>query len=346
MTMAQADCQISHHLSPVSGVMVPEEDAGQRLDVWLTRKYPYLSRAQLQKSIHEGRVLVAGKPGKPGHVLRTGERVNVAGDVEHPPPQPEGGLVCVSADLATAVVVLHEDEALMVVNKPRGLTVHPGAGTRQATLTHILQARGQQLSTLGGPDRPGIVHRLDKETSGVLLIAKTDAAHLHLSQQFKDRTIHKQYLALVNGTPKEPAGFIELSVGRHPVQRKKMSVHATSSKMASTEFQVCESFDQFALLKVVIHTGRTHQIRVHLSHLGHPVVGDMVYGGGKRRALSAATNMGTPALLQAIKELTGQALHAQSITFIHPITQRQQTAEALLPHDMLHILNHLREPLP
>lgn len=232
--------------------------------------------------------------------------------------------------------IIYEDEHLVVIEKPRGLAVHPGAGERLPTVVDVLQAGGRALSGVGPDERAGIVHRLDKETSGVMVVCKTDAAHWKLAEDFAARRITKKYAALVCGVP-VLRGRVEAPIVRHPVNRKKMTIDSTG-RPAITEFQVVRSWPKFALLDIVLLTGRTHQIRVHLTHLHHPVVGDDVYGGGRSRALQTAPNESARA---AIEALSGQALHATHLAFAHPITQAPIEFESPLPMDMLRIIEAL-----
>jgi len=325
--------------------IVQPTDAGKRMDVCLLNHLPNYSRARVQRHIREGGVRADGRLVKPGYVLRGGEKIGwtpliraarpVVGESPTPHESPTIALEC------DPIEALYDDNSFFAINKPRGLVVHRGSGTRGPTLVDLLVAQGKSLAALPGPDRPGIVHRLDKETSGVLLIAKTDEAHVHLCSQFKERQIHKTYVAIVNGIPRETKGVIHTTIGRHPRQRKKMSTHAIGGRPALTEYRVLESYNQFALIELILHTGRTHQIRVHLNHIGHPVVGDPTYGG-RKRALHAAGQWKGSHLKQALTQLSGQALHAAAITLRIPDTGCELTIEAPLPQDMHNLLRILR----
>jgi len=210
--------------------------------------------------------------------------------------------------------IIYEDKDILVINKPRGLTVHPGAGNRSGTLVNALLHHCRDLSGIGGVERPGIVHRLDKDTSGILLVAKNDKAHQVLSAQFKDRTIQKTYLAIVKGNPKKDEGTIAEPIGRHPVNRKKMAV-SHKGREAVTHYKVLKRFKEYSLVELKPKTGRTHQLRVHLAHIGHSILGDPVYGKGN-----------------------AQLLHAYKIKFTHPRTEKELEFEAKLPDDMLKLI--------
>jgi 23S rRNA pseudouridine1911/1915/1917 synthase len=242
-------------------------------------------------------------------------------------PQPE--------DIAVAVV--HEDGHLIVVNKPAGLVVHPGAGTAHGTLVNALLRHVHDLSGVGGVLRPGIVHRLDKGTSGLLVVAKDDETHRALVRQFAGRTIEKEYLALVLGVPARAAGEVDAPIGRDPVHRQKMSVRAARGREARSSWRVEERFDGAALLRVRIHTGRTHQIRVHLSSIGHPVAGDARYGGTRTPSSRQAVSRET------LLSLDQPALHAARLAFTHPASGERLSFEAPLPPDLLAVLERLRD---
>lgn len=248
--------------------IVPPEGEDQRLDRWLCARLPDLSRSRIQKLIHGGHVLVDGRRGKPSTPLTPGTRVEVSiPSVEAPQLEPE------EMDLS----ILYEDDDIVVVDKPSGLVVYPAAGNRTGTLIQgLLHTR--KLASVGAPERPGVVHRLDKETSGALVVAKSDAAYYHLIRQFKEREVQKTYLALVHGRVEEDEGRIEASIGRDVRHRQRMAVRERGGRPALTEFSVLQRFTDATLLSVSPHTGRTHQIRVHLTAIGHPIVGDPLYG--------------------------------------------------------------------
>ncbi len=266
------------------------EDAGERLDLFLSRFGLWPSRSFVQKIIANGGVTIDGKVLKASYRLEEGDRITVSW--EEPKPlmaEPE----------AIPLDILYEDADLIVVNKPRGMVVHPAAGNYRGTLVNALLDHCRDLSGIGGVIRPGIVHRLDKDTSGILVAAKNDFAHLHLAAQLKARTMKRVYQVLVHGNPPE-SGRVEAPIGRDPVARKKMAVVA-NGKPAATNYRVVEYFSKFALLEARLESGRTHQIRVHLSYIGYPVVGDPLYGRKRE-----------------IVPISGQALHAGMLGFIHP----------------------------
>ena len=285
---------------------VERTDAGQRLDLFLARSLPAFSRSRLQFLIREKFVALNGNPARPRDPVRSGDVIEwrepeIAKIESKPEPM----------DLE----ILFEDDDLLVLDKPAGLVVHPGAGHQHHTLVNALLAHCKNLSCIGGKERPGIVHRLDKETSGALVVAKNDAAHRDLSKQFADRTTGKVYLALVAGTLRKPAGTIDAPIARHPVHRQRMSTGQRAGRSAKTEYRLLRSSADRSLLECTIHTGRTHQIRVHLHHLGHPVLGDKVYGG-KRAG-----------------NFPRQMLHAWKLSFRHPRSAKPLTFTAPIPSD-------------
>jgi len=309
---------------------VKRTESGLRLDVFLVRQQSDLSRARLQRLIENGRVAINRVT-----AIRASRKLR-AGDVvvlEEPPAAPPALL---SQDIPLSI--LYEDHELLVLDKPAGLVVHPAAGHREGTLVNALLFHCRDLSGIGGVMRPGIVHRLDKDTSGLLVVAKTDSAHQGLAVQFKKHQVRKTYLALVYGDPREEKGLIDLPVGRHPVERKKMSAASRRGKEATTNWRISERFGETALLGVDIATGRTHQIRVHLAAIGHPVVGDKVYGSSKR--VNAIVD---PAVKARLKGMGRQALHAARLCFIHPGTGREMEFSAPLPEDMAELCTFLRE---
>ncbi len=285
-------------------LVVPNEHAGTRLDRFLALALPQFSRSRLQNLIRAGDVLLQGQAARTRETVRTGDVVRL---IE--PPLEEIEAQAEEIPLA----VLFEDDDLLVLNKPPGLVVHPGAGNQTHTLVNALLHHCTSLSGIGGKQRPGIVHRLDKETSGCLLVAKNDATHQELSRQFAAREVKKIYLALVAGTLKKPRGTIDAAIGRHPVQRKKMAINQTRGRMAKTDYRVLKTGGGISLLECAIHSGRTHQIRVHLQHLGHPVLGDSLYG--KKGAAPR------------------QMLHAWKLGFTHPGTGERLFIEASIPQD-------------
>jgi len=293
-------------------LIVDSSHAGQRLDRFLAESLTAFSRSRLQALIRDGFVKVNGKPARPRDVVRRGDSIEWREpEITKIDAEPE------PMDLD----ILFEDEDLLVINKPAGLVVHPGAGHQQHTLVNALLAHCKNLSGIGGKERPGIVHRLDKETSGALVIAKNDATHRDLAKQFADRTIGKIYLALVAGAPRKSFGTIEAPIARHPVHRKKMSVAQRAGRSARTEYRVVRSSGDASLVECTIHSGRTHQIRVHLHHLGHPVLGDKLYGG-KRAG-----------------NFPRQMLHAWKLSFRHPRTGKTMNFTAPVPQDLEAIPN-------
>lgn len=310
---------------PPIEIRVGEADEGKRLDVYIAGRLA-LSRSTAQRLIDEGRALVGGERAKAARRVRAGDVVTVS----VPEPEP---LDVVPEDLP--LDVLYEDRDIIVVNKPRGLVVHPAAGNWSGTLVNALLAHCNDLSGIGGKIRPGIVHRLDKDTSGVIVAAKNDATHLALARDLKERAVEKTYLAIVHGVPREKRGTIDAPIGRHPIHRKKMAVVPEGQgRTAVTDYEVLEDLGRYALLKVHPVTGRTHQIRVHLAHIGHPIVGDPVYGG--RRGRTAA----------GVADISGQALHAASVSFNHPRTGERMRFSAPLPEDMQRLLARLRPDSP
>jgi 23S rRNA pseudouridine1911/1915/1917 synthase len=310
-----------------SRYVVGENEQDLRLDVFLSQKDSTLSRSQAKRLIEDGDVLVEGKAAKGSHRLKPGETVSL----RKPPP--------VLSEIVPEEIpldILYEDEAVIVIDKPPGMVVHPAAGNYSGTLVNALQFHCRILSGIGGVMRPGIVHRLDKGTSGLMVVAKSDEAHRHLSEQFNKRLVSKHYTALVHGNLREDEGIVDAPVGRHPVERKKMSTKSRRGKEALTRWKVLERFGAFTLLEAKIDTGRTHQIRVHLSSLGHPVVGDSVYGGSKR-------TVEAPVMRAALKKLSRQALHAGRLSFLHPVTGQEIMFESPLPEDMAVVIRFLRE---
>src|SRR6059036_892927 len=277
-----------------------------RIDRHLVTALPELSRSRIQQLICSGSVRLNGAITRPHQLVRTGDQI----ELTNPPPEkietrPE----------AIPLEILFEDNDLIVINKPAGLTVHPGAGQHEHTLVNAVLNHCATLSGIGGKERPGIVHRLDKETSGCLVVAKNDPTHRDLSKQFAARTVEKIYLALVAGKLRKPAGAIEGKIGRHPVHRKRMSATTLRGRVAKTEYRVVRSSDRATLIECRLHSGRTHQIRVHLHHLGHAVLGDKIYA---------------PRLT---KDFPRQMLHAWKLGFRHPRTQEWKSFEAPVPDD-------------
>ena len=309
--------------------LVHASDNGQRLDIVLSRHLSGCSRSMASLLIRTQCVRVGGNTAKPGYRVKADDEIT--GHI--PPPEP---LDCRPEPID--IDILFEDEHLIVLNKQPGIVVHPAPGNRSGTLVNALLHHCPGLGGIGNVIRPGIVHRLDKGTSGALVVAKTDPAHRSLSEQFKSRTVRKIYLALVYGEPRAESGAIDLPIGRHPVDRKRMSTIGRSGRKALSLWQVRERFSGSALLGVEIKTGRTHQIRVHCAALGFPVVGDTVYGGRKRAAGRFPGKAGDTLLASVPRQM----LHARSLTISHPISGEQMVFEASLPRDMEELLDQLR----
>jgi 23S rRNA pseudouridine1911/1915/1917 synthase len=307
-----------------STLTVEAEHAGQRLDKYLADLMPALSRSQAQRLIDEGQVVVEGRTAKANLAVKEGDRITVV----MPEPQPS---TAVPEDIA--IPILFEDADLVVVNKPAGMVVHPAAGHASGTLVNALLHHVDDLSGIGGELRPGIVHRLDKGTSGVMVVAKHDAAHEALAQQFHDRHVEKEYIALVWGVV-QAGRRIDLPIGRDPKDRQKMSARSRRARSAVTRITRAQHLRGVTLSEVAIHTGRTHQIRVHLSAIGHPVVGDATYGGVKARVAQD---------LRPVLRLERPFLHAVRLAFTHPTDGRAMHFDAPLPEDLQSILDQLRE---
>lgn len=299
-----------------SQYLVETEQNRQRLDIFLTENSIGLTRSHVQKLIDEGRATVNGKVSKANTKLKVGDEVVFV------IPAPE--VLKVEGE-AIPLEILYEDADLIVINKPQGMVVHPAPGNTSGTLVNALLYHCQDLSGINGVLRPGIVHRLDKDTSGVMMVAKSEAAHLGLAAQIKAREVTRKYLALVHGRLSEPAGVVDAPIGRDLQDRKKMAVILKNSKSAITRYTVLERFEQYSLLECKLETGRTHQIRVHMAYLGHPVVGDPKYGTRK-------SHFG----------LTGQALHAVLLGFRHPRTGEYLEFTTLPPEPMAGVLAKLR----
>ena len=295
----------------MSRIFAPKESGGRRLDHFLQERFPDYSRSRLQEWIKGGQVVVNGAAARASHTLRAGDTI----DVEPVPLTP-----LAAAPEAIPLDILYEDEDLVVINKPAGMVVHAGAGVRSGTLVNALLHRFESLSTAGGDLRPGIVHRLDRYTSGVLLVAKTDAAHRSLAEQFATRRVRKVYLALVHDVVKADHGRIEKPIARDPVRRVRMTARLSHGRQAWSEYHVLRRFAKFTLLEVVIGTGRTHQIRVHLASIGHPVAGDRLYG-------APAQVVGRPLLDRYF-------LHAASIRFAQPSSGQPVELSAPLPPEL------------
>ncbi len=310
---------------------VASGENGMRLDALVADHLPEHSRSQVASWIRRGIVLCDGLHCKPGHKVRCGETITGA-----IPPAVETDLVPENIPIS----ILYEDSAIIVVNKPAGLVVHPAAGHLSGTLVNALLYHCPDIEGVGGEKRPGIVHRLDKDTSGVLVVAKNGQAHDHLSRQFKERTLEKQYLAIVAGSPVRSHGKIDLPVGRHPTERKKMSVSGVGGREACTLWRVKERLGLATVLDVALKTGRTHQIRVHCRAIGHPIIGDPTYGPTRQFGQQLKAN---PVFLNAIQQAKRQMLHAFRLSIRNPIDEQTVAFEAPLPEDMQSVLGILRQ---
>jgi 23S rRNA pseudouridine1911/1915/1917 synthase len=312
---------------------VEAAEAGHRLDAFLASHFPDYSRVHLRRVISAGGVRVDDRGGKPAYRLKAGQHVSVVlPEIPREAPRPED----------IPLEILYEDDFVAVVNKPPGMVVHPARGHWSGTLASALQFHfGPTLSATGGASRPGIVHRLDRDTSGVILVARNDQAHAKLAQQFATRSIEKEYFALVSGSPQRDSDIIDCPIGFHPHVRQMMAIRRDDrqSRPAQTFYEVLERFDGFAALRLLPKTGRTHQIRVHLNHVGCPVLCDRQYGG--RSQITRGEIRHDPD--DATVLLGRQALHARRLRFFHPVTRAPLEVEAPLPGDIAAVLAALRE---
>lgn len=293
-------------------------EAGIRIDVFISSRIPSLSRSHAQRLINDGFVLVDGKSVKRNYVLRENQSIEISVPAAEP--------LCVVPE-EIPLEIVYEDEWLLVVNKPQGLVVHPGAGNSHGTLVNaLIRHCGGSLSRINGDMRPGIVHRLDKDTSGLLIVAKDNEVHLALASELKKHKISRKYIAIVHGNIKADSGTIDKPIGRHPALRNKMCVTDKNSRNAVTHFNVLERFGRYTFVECALETGRTHQIRVHLSSMGHPVAGDKVYGIKKEKF-----------------NLNGQMLHAKALGFTHPKTAEYMEFDSGLPERFEKMLNILKK---
>lgn len=318
--------------APALALQVPVEAEQQRVDLFLVEQINSASRSAIQRAITSGDITVNARLVKPSHRLTAGELI--AGTIPQAPP-------IEAVPEAIPLNIVYEDDAILVINKPAGMVTHPGAGITSGTLANALVYHLQQqeaaLPRRGGSSRPGIVHRLDVGTSGLIVVAKTDQAHLHLAEQFESRIVNKHYTALVYGRVEPAEGRIEAPIGRAPQNRVKMAV-VKEGRPALSLYRGLERFDEFTLLDVEIKTGRTHQIRVHLAHLKHPIVGDATYDAGR------AQQVKQPQLRAAIARLGRPFLHAAQLSFTHPNIQQQLSFIAPLPPELEAFLSHLQTP--
>ena len=293
------------------------EQVNKRIDAYMAEKYEDISRVAIQRLIETGKILVNGKKVKASYKVQVNDKITM---------EEEKAVEIELKAQDIPVEIIYEDRDIIVVNKPKGMVVHPANGNPDGTLVNAIMAICKDsLSGIGGEIRPGIVHRLDKDTSGILIVAKNDKAHINLSEQIKEHKVKKTYIALVKGIVKENNATINMPIGRNEKDRKKMAV-TKKGKEAITHFKVLKRYDKYTLLEINIETGRTHQIRVHLSQIGYPIVGDEVYSKGKNEW-----------------NIKGQCLHAKSLDFKHPITNEDMHLEAKIPQYFEKILEELKE---
>jgi 23S rRNA pseudouridine1911/1915/1917 synthase len=297
----------------------------ERLDTFLRAQFPAVSRGTIQRLIEQGHITVNGEKAKPTHAPRAGERIHVYWPEARPAEARAEDI---------PLQIIYEDKHLLVLNKAPGMVVHPAAGNEEHTLVNALlhHCKGQ-LSGIGGVARPGIVHRLDKDTSGCLVVAKNDPTHLALSAQFAERSLDKTYLAIVCGSLPHATGEIRAAIARHPSHRKRMAVTEDAGRDAWTSYRVIEHLSHATFVRATLHTGRTHQIRVHFQHIGFPIVGDETYGARQNRRLKELTRFAASRVM----------LHAHQLEFVHPRTKRKRKFEAPLPEDFQRTLNALRK---
>jgi 23S rRNA pseudouridine1911/1915/1917 synthase len=320
-------------MPPTLSLIVTPEHAGERIDSFLASHIKHASRSQIRRAIENGDITVSDRMVKPSYSVRPGEEIQV----ELPASAP-----LEAAPEPIPLAIVYEDEEIIVINKPAGMVTHPGAGVTSGTLANALVHHFAQIAhqppRRGGASRPGIVHRLDVGTSGLIVVAKTDCAHVRLAEQFESRTVFKSYQALVFGNVKENEGLIDLPIGRDPRGRVKMAVRTTGEgRPALTIYRVLERFDEFTLLDVEIKTGRTHQIRVHLAHIKHPVTGDSTYSGGRDKSIKEARARA------AIAKLGRPFLHAARLTIVHPARDEKMDFNSPLPNELQSLLEILRK---
>jgi 23S rRNA pseudouridine1911/1915/1917 synthase len=309
---------------------------GQRIDRLLAECFPRITRSRFQRLLSAGHVTVRGRRVRSAYRVLEGDDIRV----RVPPPEPSD---LVAEDIPLDIV--YEDASILVIDKPAGLVVHPAAGNLRGTLVHALLFHSQGLPAAGAPLRPGIVHRLDKDTSGLMVVAKTEAAHAALSAALRARAVRREYTALVWGRVRDDSGTIDAAIGRSSVDRKRMAVRDRGGKPARTDYRVSDRLAAWTRLELRLHSGRTHQIRVHLAAVGHPVFGDPVYGGRAGRL----TQLGQPLRVQArraLERLPRQALHATRLQFVHPATGVELQFESALPADIAATLALLRATPP
>lgn len=316
---------------------VAPEQSGTRLDKFLAAQAPELSRTRIQNLMSEGQVFLNGAVWESAsYKLKSGDEIVISvPEARDDTPMAE--------DIPLDIV--YEDDALIVINKPVGLVVHAGAGHADGTLVNaLLHHCGDTLSGIGGVKRPGIVHRLDKDTSGLMLVAKTDKAHKKLSAQLSDRTLHRRYKALVWGAPVPRKGVVDAPIGRHPSNRQKMGVVHRNGREARTQYLLVEEWGPVSMVECTLETGRTHQVRVHMAHAGHPLLGDPLYGLARNGQTARLKKGGLPEeLIPQVLDFPRQALHAAEIAFIHPLTGEEMWFEADLPDDMQELISVINQ---
>lgn len=303
-------------------LVVDEQGSGYRLDTFVSSRVPDVSRNFIKRLILAGWIHVNGNATKPGYILKPGDLIDIT-----LPDYSTGAINLTPRQIS--LNILFEDDHIIVVDKQPGLVVHPGAGREEETLVHGLLAHCGKLASVGAPERPGIVHRLDEHTSGLIVVAKTDPAYWGLAAQFQNRTVEKYYVAFVWGNPKDDHGIVDAPIGRHPKNRKKMAV-IPYGRPSVSQWQIDKVWPGFAKLLVKILTGRTHQIRVHLAHIHHPILGDEIYGRHSRRLKSVQNKE----IRKYLKLIARQMLHAKTLKFRHPVTNELLSFSSDLPDDM------------
>lgn len=313
-------------------IVVPGHKVKERIDVFLAHEVPRVSRNQVQRLIRDGCVMISGRRVKPNHCVQPSETIEIILSRPRPPEiLPEN----------IPLDIVFEDDRLLVVDKPAGMVVHPAFGNPAGTLVNALLWHCRQLSSINDITRPGIVHRLDKDTSGLLVVAKDDATHRDLAVQFHEKSVKREYVAVVWGHPRRSSGTVETYLARSAKDRRKVRVSA-DGKHAVTHYRVVERFRLVSSMRLVLGTGRTHQIRVHLSHMGHPVFGDQTYGG-RSRMLGGLNRSDVNLGIELLRGMPRQALHARSLGFIHPGSGEELVFESGLPGDMEDLMRALRE---